>query len=312
MKQVIDNLNPPGRDKTNRGRLFSLIERLGEILGQDATATLRNFFPFLSDAKALAAHGKALAVPRYSNDTDESYRQRVAAASFYLQRRGERVFFQTAIGQRFTGREYEIVEEFLHLTVKVLDMMNADRAWLWEFLGKELDPNIAITLVDWFRFVEHIPMAEDLAVNLNDNVLDWLPGDLCHDGQIRHDHGMQLLHAGSVVADGATLYIGVKAKLGTWTGIRKLPFAQSGVMAYGGFVSHAGYLVFASQKKAEGARYANSMADAIGDLLLQHNVSDQIKLAALHVGGVNYGGQLFYAPENSSLLDELSVQVNQL
>lgn len=279
MRNLLKKIAPPGVEKTNLGRLYKVIAELGTSAADDATRVFRNFFPYLSDSKALAAHGKALSIPRYSNDTDESYRKRVATALFYIRQRGTRGFFKTAISQRFESRGFELIEEFMHLTVKVLDMTEADRAWLYEFLEAELDPNILIALVDWFKWVERFEMQEDLALAALPSFLDVWHWGLTLDGQILLDHGSVVLLDGSFLLDGGEELDGVQAVAGTWTGKRSLDFLLSGMMPLDGR-EDLDAEILVEVEKGEGVAMLSGGSDDILIIAINAGLSDAVLMVA--------------------------------
>jgi hypothetical protein len=105
MKDWIEkNINPPGINKKNRGALFSLIGKVFGIVRNDALLAFNAHFPYLADEKKLAEHGKALEIPRFVNDSDEEYRNRVAAASFYHMKTGERGYIKGQLAAHFGSR----------------------------------------------------------------------------------------------------------------------------------------------------------------------------------------------------------------
>lgn len=279
MRNLLKRIAPPGVEKINLGRLYKVIAELGTSAADDATRVFRNFFPYLSDSKALAAHGKALSIPRYSNDTDESYRKRVATALFYIRQRGTRGFFKTAISQRFESRGFELIEEFMHLTVKVLDMTEADRAWLYEFLEAELDPNILIALVDWFKWVERFEMQEDLALAALPSFLDVWHWGLTLDGQILLDHGSVVLLDGSFLLDGGEELDGVQAVAGTWTGKRSLDFLLSGMMPLDGR-EDLDAEILVEVEKGEGVAMLSGGSDDILIIGINAGLSDAVLMVA--------------------------------
>lgn len=289
MKKLLNRIAPPGLEKTNLGRLYKVIAELGITAADDATRVLRNFFPFLADPKALAAHGKALSIPRYSNDTDESYRKRVATAMFYIRQRGTRGFFKAAISQRFEGRGFELIEEFLHLTVKILDMTEKDRAWLYEFLEAELDPNILIALVDWFKWVERFEMQESFAVKALPYLLDAWDWGLTLDGQILLDHGQHVSLDGSFLLDGGEGLDGVKAVSGTWTGARSLDFFLTGAMPLDGREDLDGEILVACEK-GEGSASLSGGTDDLLVIGIKAGISDAVLMVASLDGWMSLDG----------------------
>jgi hypothetical protein len=83
MKELIEKINPPWLLKPNRGALFATLGMVFDLVKQDADKSFNAHFPYLADTVKLYQHGRALSIPRFAYDTDEEYRNRVAAAAFY-------------------------------------------------------------------------------------------------------------------------------------------------------------------------------------------------------------------------------------
>jgi hypothetical protein len=83
-------INPPGMFKKNRRALFFTIRDITEFVRKDALMTFNAHFPYLADSKKLEEHGDALLIPRLLHDSETEYRERIAAASFFLMKVGER------------------------------------------------------------------------------------------------------------------------------------------------------------------------------------------------------------------------------
>ena len=309
MKDFVKKIAPPGYEKPNRRKLYDVVSTLGMITSGDALAVLRNFFPFLADRKALKAHGKALSIPRYSNDTDDDYRVRVATAMLYIRQRGTRGFFRNAFSQRFSGREYRIIEEFLHLTVKVLDMSESDRAWLYEFLEAELDPNILISLVDWFRWVEKLEAREDLAIDLNSFFYDSWNWGVTYSGELRHDHGEDLFFNGVLAYDGGQDLTGDRAKSGTWTGRKSEDLLYSDVMPMDGRNRYCGEFETISDKGNYPAVYGQGEDDELS-ISLGAVFEDKTVLIVSYASAVPMdGGYCFGENRECFASDELVLNI---
>lgn len=150
--KLIKKINPPGYEKTNRRKLFNIIGRLGNTVGSDAAQVLKNFFPLFADSETLKKHAEALEIPRFENDTDESFKMRVATATFYILYRGSREFFYSVIRQYFGDRQVKLVEKWMQLEVQAINtsLSTEEKDWLFQFLDKELDPNIAISFMEQY------------------------------------------------------------------------------------------------------------------------------------------------------------------
>jgi hypothetical protein len=190
------NVSPPGLQKKNRGSLFRVIADVFDLVKADALKAFNAHFPYLADAKKLEEHGNALLVPRLLYDSDAEYRERVAAASFFLTRAGERSYIVEQLKAHFDER-YQVSDEFLEVYVKVLELSDADRHWLLEFLDGLINPNVKISVAEWFHFVEKVVMREALAMRSRMNLYDTF-----------NDRGIKL--NGIVKLDGRTLNNTVK------------------------------------------------------------------------------------------------------
>jgi hypothetical protein len=204
IKKLLDIVNPPGLAKPNRGALFNSI---GEVFGQvkdDADTAFKAHFPYLADTKKLEQHGKALLVPHLLHDSGEEYRNRVAAASFFLMRAGERAYVISQLEAHFGGR-YMLAEQFLQIYVKILDLSDEDRTWVLEFLDMTLDPNILLTVAEWFHFIDTIDITESVGILAKRSDTDvWLPkGGFCYDGRFLCDQGIETLCDGTWLCDGS-------------------------------------------------------------------------------------------------------------
>jgi hypothetical protein len=147
------NIDPPGLEKKNRGSLFSLVGRVFGIVRDDAVKAFNAFFPYLADPEKLREHGRALSVPELPYDTEAEYRDRVATASFYLMRAGERSYIHEQLQAHF-GDRYILKEEFLEIYIQVVDVNDEDIAWALNFFNEILDPNIKFTVSEWFAYIE--------------------------------------------------------------------------------------------------------------------------------------------------------------
>ena len=167
MWDVIERLQPPGLHKKNRGAIYRLIARVTKRMADDGQRALDAFFPLLTDAKTVAAHGKALNIPWFPFDTDDAYQVRVASAAFYLERQGMRGFVTEFLEQLVPGR-YKLLEYPKigfrvgysplgsspiggghRLFVKVRDLSTQESDWILSFLDASLDPDVEIRVVPW-------------------------------------------------------------------------------------------------------------------------------------------------------------------
>jgi hypothetical protein len=188
IRKLIERINPPGRVKN------------------DADTAFKAHFPCLADGKMLARHGKALLAPRLPHGSGDEYRNRVASASFFLTRAGERAYVISQLEAHF-GARYLLSEAFLELYIKIRDLSDADRPRVLEFLDSTLDPNILLTVAERFHFIDMMLTDEALGMAANRTDTDvWLPkGGFCYDGRLLCDQGIETLCGGSWVCDGPRL-----------------------------------------------------------------------------------------------------------
>ena len=156
MKSFIEKtINPPGITKPNRRSLFSTIGEVADIIRADALKAFNAHFPYLADSAKLEEHGRALLIPRLLDDTEKEYRDRVATASFFLMRAGERAYIIEQLNAHFGGR-YIVSDEFLEVYVKIQDLAEPDRHWLLQFLDELINPNVKLSVAEWFHFIDKV------------------------------------------------------------------------------------------------------------------------------------------------------------
>jgi hypothetical protein len=148
-------LDPPGTERKNTGSIFSFIGRVGGIVRDDAVKAHNAHFPYLADMEKLRQHAKALMIPELENDTEKLFRDRVAAASFYLSKAGERGFIMDQLEGRF-GDRFAVVEKFLQLRVKLINMSEKEKNWTLALLDSLIDPNVYLELTEWFRLRDRV------------------------------------------------------------------------------------------------------------------------------------------------------------
>ncbi|MBP5163199.1 MAG: hypothetical protein ILP16_09535 [Spirochaetales bacterium] len=231
---IFKKLAPPGIEKKNRRKIFNLIARLGDLMADVASQVLKNFFPLLADSDALAAHGKALSIPRYVNDTEDAYRARVASAAFFLKERGSRGFFRTSISQQFSDRDLKITEEYLKLSIELGSLSSDDKRWLYEFLDAELDPNIQIALVSKESFHDGVDPQDAGLTQAHRNDIDLYDWGLCYDGQVLAGYARIITFDGSVYADGTAQVGQVVSEDGTYSGYKEMETFYDGVLTADG------------------------------------------------------------------------------
>lgn len=150
---------PTGIQKKNRRSIFKTIGDVGAKIKQDALTAFNAHFPYVADEKKLEEHGQALLIPHLLHDGAEEYRNRVATASFFLSKAGERGYILSQLEAHF-GNRYVLSESFLNVYVKVLDISESDRQWVRQFLDELLNPVIRLTFGDWMKYIEHLPFTD--------------------------------------------------------------------------------------------------------------------------------------------------------
>jgi hypothetical protein len=216
VKKLIDIINPPGLAKPGRGAVFSTISAVFERVKDDADAAFKAFFPYLADEKKLEQHGKALLVPHLLSDSGDEYRNRVATASFFLTRSGERAYVISQLESHF-GDRYLLTEQFLELYVKILDLSEDDKTWVLEFLDSTLDPNILLTVAEWFHFLDTVYSEAVLSpIRIpQKRQIDVYPAGLRCDGRWLCDWGTEILCDGTWLMDGSVKCAGFMPTRGT-------------------------------------------------------------------------------------------------
>ena len=203
INELIDKtINPPGIQKKNRRSIFKTIGEVGGKIKADALKAFNAHFPYVADEKKLEEHGEALLIPHLLHDGDEEFRNRVAAASFFLSKAGERGYILSQLEAHFGGR-YILSEAFLRVYVKILDLSDADRQWVQQFLDELLNPVITLTVAEWFKYVERIVISERQEVVIKKEDFDFYPFDsLRYDGRFLCDQGEEILCDGKRICSG--------------------------------------------------------------------------------------------------------------
>jgi hypothetical protein len=207
---IAKKINPPGITKKNRFAVFSTIGGIADIVRSDALKAFNAHFPYLADMNKLKEHAKALSIPHIEDDTEEAFRGRVTAASFYLMRKGERGYIHQQLLDRFNDR-YQALENFLRIKIRVLDLDDAGKKWVKDFFDTVLDPNIALELAAWVKlsdkitpadaarltmktgFSEHLVSLDAVSTRLSNTFADKFARRLCLDGTWLLD-GTELLN----------------------------------------------------------------------------------------------------------------------
>jgi hypothetical protein len=199
---IAKTIDPPGNERKNWRSVFSFIGRVFGMVRDDAIKAHNAFFPYLADPEKLEEHGESLKIPHLPHDSENEFRERVTTASFYLMRAGERAYIHEQLRAHF-GDKYLLKEEFLQVFIKIAGLSAAERAWAHGFLDGILDPNISLTVAEWFHYIETLAMREDTAIRVKRKDFDvYPPYTLCYDGRIYCDQGRETLCNGEWVCDG--------------------------------------------------------------------------------------------------------------
>jgi uncharacterized protein YpiB (UPF0302 family) len=180
------HLDPPGMERKNLRSIFSFIGRVFGIVKDDAIKAHNAFFPYLCDEDKLRQHGNSLMIPELPFDTEKNYRDRVATASFYLMRAGERAYINEQL-QAYLGSRYIISDEFLKVFLKISELSTEERIWAYSFLDGILDPNILFDIDEWFSFVENIETEEESIITAKQAVTEEYFERIKHNGIIVRD-----------------------------------------------------------------------------------------------------------------------------
>jgi hypothetical protein len=200
--RIVKHINPPGIQAKNRGALYSAIGRIFGIVRDDATTAFNAHFPYLADARKLARHGQALSIPLLKHDTEQDYRERVAAASFYLMRAGERSYIFEQMATHYGADHYMLWDEFLRIFAKVEDPSDEDRAWAYALLERVVNPNIVLTVIDWFKFAEELPCEATQKMVVKRVAYDIYPAGLRCDSRVLCDQGIEIICDGIWLCNG--------------------------------------------------------------------------------------------------------------
>ena len=195
---------PPGIQKKNKQSIFKTIGDVGTKIKKDALKAFNAHFPYIADEKKLEEHGHALLIPHLLHDSAEEYRNRVATASFFLSKAGERGYILSQLEAHF-GSRYVLSESFLNVYIKVLDISEGDRLWVRQFLDELLNPVIRLTFGDWMQYIEQLPfMDKDEKCVKRKEIDPFSRNTVFRDGRVLRDgltvlstQVVSLLHDGS-------------------------------------------------------------------------------------------------------------------
>jgi hypothetical protein len=284
------NINPPGMHKKNRGSLFSVSGRVFGIVRNDAIKTFNAFFPYLSDSKKLKEHADCLLIPEIPYDSEEELRDRVAAASFYLMRAGERGYCLEQLTAHF-GDRYITSEEFLNVYIKITDLEDEDRVWVLSFLDGLLDPNIALTVAEWFNFIENVVMQDSQQLGVMRNDADLFSSGLCCDGRFYCDQGVDIVCDGERLCDGSWNCDYFEAVRGTISDTILTPSCLDGTFFCDGSVACSGFLEIYSPANIPGIPLFDNEEEVFGARINLGSMEDQVMIDALCDGDLLCDGR---------------------
>jgi hypothetical protein len=148
-------------ERKNTGAALSAVGRVFGIVKDDAVKAHNAFFPYTADIEKLRQHAKALMIPELENDKEALFRDRVAAASFYLSKAGERGFIMGELEARF-GDRIDVIEKFLQLRFKVIGLSEKEKNWMYGLLDSLIDPVVYFELTEWLKFRERVRFRDGL------------------------------------------------------------------------------------------------------------------------------------------------------
>jgi hypothetical protein len=105
--------------------------------------------------------------------------------------------------QEHFGDRYILSDEFLKVYVKIVDLEDEDRAWVYRFLDEMFNPNIELTVAEWFRIVETVVMKESQTLGVMRNDMDIFSTGLCCDGRFYCDQGIDIVCNDDRLCDGS-------------------------------------------------------------------------------------------------------------
>lgn len=295
MSELLDKLAPPGYQKPNLGAIYEAIDALISELSEDELQAIFNIFPLFASDDALTDHAAALRIPKFSYDTTETFRARVAAAAYFLEREGSRGSVKEGLNEIVIGR-YELREQFLKLFVGVDDMTDEDRSRVREYLEATIDPNILLTIADLFAFIENSSVTESLNKAIVFDSADAVLGGWRYDGRLRFDHGKSEYFDGSRKYGGVITHTGYSSKKGTIDTSAYAASAYNGSRRYGSSIKYDGFQGITGRPLPSVAAHYDS-ADDILNMAGRHQLTDQVVIAIRYDGrfiysGINYGAEV--------------------
>jgi hypothetical protein len=240
MDFIKNNISPPGIEKPNRLALFSVVGEVMSRLRKDADKAFYAHFPYLADDKKLEEHGEALLIPHLPNDMPEEYRNRVATASFFLMRAGERAYIMDQLNARF-GERFTVTEEFLSIHTKVTELTDDERVWVFNLFDSLVDPNVYLELSELYGFIEKLTANETVSPNTAKTSMTDGFGSFRYDGTVQYDGQRQYGGIRNKIKIDATINnfadtLGAEEKFSI--GVRNYRFRYDGTIQYDGTMQY--------------------------------------------------------------------------
>jgi hypothetical protein len=283
-------INPPGINRPNRLALFSTIGGVAGKVRADAVKAFNAHFPYLADPVKLKEHADSLLIPDIPYDSEAELRDRVSTASFFLMRAGERGYILEQLKAHF-GERYIIRDEFLNVYIKILDLEDTDRNWALDFLDRILDPNIALTVAEWFHFVETEIIQDSQRAAASRSDFDVFADGLCCDGRFYCDQAADILCDGGWVCDGSRDCEGFLPVRGTISDTILTETDCSGVWFCDGGLDCSGYAEIYSPWLTEGLPLFDGQEDVFETALSMEPLEDRAVIDAVCDGSLVCDGR---------------------
>ena len=310
MKDWIEkNIDPPGMEKKNRGSLFSIIGKVFAKVREDAEKAFKAHFPYLADLPTLRKHGKSLGIPELPYDREDEFRERVSAASFFLARAGERAYILDQMRRHF-GEEFVLQEDFLQVYMKIAEMSDEDRIWVHSLLDELLDPNISMTVTEWFRYLDIMLMSDELRIRARRKDADSFAGRFFCNGQFLCDQGAEIVCDGSWHCDGSIKAARFIPARGTVSDYILDSFLADGSRICNGDFVCSGYVkIFSPDEIPDPVLPSGGFGEVFGARLFMEPMEDQMRINAVCDGSFLCDGSnvkpLADGPLNLRIIREL-------
>lgn len=197
MTGTIEKVNPPGRSKKNRGSIFRVIGRIGDIVSSDISKVSRAFFPYLCDDDMLTRHSVALGIPQFPGESREALRERASTGAKWMENRGLRGSLYDILNKVVPNR-YDVFEapknsfrvgfsrigidrigEGFFIVIKIRSLTSDDYNLLFPILDDVLDPDIEIIIIPWISAQMENLTLEQIRLYGGSKWLASLYSDIC-------------------------------------------------------------------------------------------------------------------------------------